>query len=207
MVVDKPSGLAVHRGWASDSVTAMTLARKAAGRWVYPVHRLDRGTSGVLVFALDPKTAARLGAMFSTGAVDKRYLALVRGVPPEEGTIDYPIPRSEKGERVSAVTCFRRLGVARDRFSWIEARPLTGRLHQIRRHMKHVSHPLLGDTRYGDGRENRRLRAEVGLHRLALHAASIRFPHPETGEPIEVAAPVPDDLRVPLERLGIAIDP
>lgn len=207
LVVDKPSGVAVHRGWAGDEVNAMTLARDHAGRWVYPVHRLDRGTSGVLVFALDPETAGLIAAAFREGAVEKRYVALVRGVPPEEGRVEHPVPRGEKGtERVPAVTCYRRLGVALDRFSLIEARPLTGRLHQIRRHLKHLSHPLIGDTRYGDGRENRRLRAEVGLHRLALHAASIRFAHPRTGRTVHVPAPAPPDLREPLARLGLALE-
>lgn len=204
VVVDKPSGLAVHRGWADDDVNAMTLARDLAGRWVYPVHRLDRGTSGVLVFALDSRTAALLQERFQEGSVEKRYVALVRGVVAEGGTIDHPIPRADGAERVAAITHYRRLGVALDRFSLVEARPETGRLHQIRRHMKHISHPLIGDTRYGDGRENRRLRSEVALHRLALHAASIRFPHPHTGAIVSVAAPAPADLRDPLERLGLA---
>lgn len=206
VVVDKPSGLAVHRGWAADRVNAMTLARDAAGAWVYPVHRLDRATSGVLVFALDPATAALLQDRFRAGSVEKRYVALVRGIPAEEGTIDHPVPRADGAERVPAITRYRRLGVALDRFSLIEARPETGRLHQIRRHMKHISHPLMGDTRYGDGRENRRLRAEVALHRLALHAASIRFSHPHTGEMVHVRAPAPADLHDPLERLGLAPD-
>ncbi len=205
VVVDKPSGVAVHRGWAADRVNAMTLARDAAGEWVYPVHRLDRGTSGVLVFALSSEIAARIAEGFRDARVEKRYVALVRGVPPEQGTIDSPVPRADKSaERVPAVTHFRRLGVALDRFSLLELRPETGRLHQIRRHVKHISHPVMGDTRYGDGRENRRLRAEVGLHRLALHAASIAFSHPESGEPLRFAAPPPADLRDPLERLGLA---
>lgn len=205
IVVNKPSGLAVHRGWAADAVNAMTLARDMAGRWVYPVHRLDRGTSGVLVFAFDSETAAMLQEQLRGQSVKKRYVALARGLVPDEGSIDHPVPRSPKGPRVEAVTRFRRLGVALDRYSLIEALPETGRLHQIRRHMKHISHPLIGDTRYGDGRENRRLREEYGLHRLALHAAELRFVHPHTGAALEVSAPMPDDLRAPLERLGFEL--
>jgi tRNA pseudouridine65 synthase len=204
VAVDKPSGLAVHRGWAADRVTAMSVARDLTGRHVYPVHRLDRGTSGVLVFAFDSETARRLQESLRAQRVHKRYLALVRGVTPIEERIDYPIPRKPNGPRVDAITSYRRLAVALDRYSWIEAFPETGRLHQIRRHLKHVSHPLIGDTTYGDGRENRRLR-ELGLSRLALHAAELRFAHPQSGDAIVVNAPLPDDLRIPLERIGIAM--
>lgn len=202
LVVSKPSGLAVHRGWAADRITALTLARDMTHRYVYPVHRLDRGTSGVLVFAFDGATAGLLQDHFRDKSVQKRYVALVRGLTPDEGCIDHPVPRSPKGPRVDAVTHFRRLAIAIDRYSLVEALPQTGRLHQIRRHMKHISHPLIGDTAYGDGRENRRLRSEFDLKRLALHAMSIRFVHPHTGERIDVSAPPPDDLRVPLEKLG-----
>lgn len=201
-VLDKPSGLAVHRGWAADEVTAMTIARAKIRRHVHPVHRLDRGTSGVLVFALDTDTAALFSAQLREHSVEKRYLALVRGVTPEEGRIDHPVPRSPKGPRADAISRYVRLGVALDRYSLVEVVPETGRLHQIRRHMKHLSHPLIGDTRYGDGRENRKLRAEHGLCRLALHASSIRFTHPHTGAAIHIVAPLPDDLRGPLEHMG-----
>jgi tRNA pseudouridine65 synthase len=204
VVVDKPSGLAVHRGWATDKVTAMTIARAKTRRHVHPVHRLDRGTSGVLVFAFDPDTAGLLSAALRAHSVEKRYLALVRGVTPERGRIDHPVPRSPKGPRVDAVSAFVRLGVALDRYSLVEVAPETGRLHQIRRHMKHLNHPLIGDTRYGDGRENRKLRADHGLARLALHASSIRLDHPHTGAAIHLVAPLPEDLRAPLERMGFS---
>ncbi len=204
VAVHKPSGLAVHRGWASDRVTALSLVRDASGRHVYPVHRLDRATSGVLVFAFDGDTAGLLQERFKDRTVLKRYLALVRGIPPEQGCIDHPVPRSEGGERVPAVTHFRRLGVALDRYGLVEATPETGRLHQIRRHFKHLSHPLIGDTKYGDGRENRRWR-ELGLHRLALHAVELAFDHPRTGERLALRAPMPDDLREPLEGAGLAL--
>lgn len=202
VVLDKPSGLAVHRGWATDKVTAMTVARAKTRRHVHPVHRLDRGTSGVLVFAFDPETASLLSAQLREHAVEKRYLALVRGVTPEQGRIDHPVPRSPKGPRADAVTAYVRLGVALDRYSLVEVAPETGRLHQIRRHMKHINHPLIGDTRYGDGRENRKLRTEHGLARLALHASSVSFAHPHGGAAISIVAPLPDDLRGPLTHMG-----
>lgn len=201
-VFNKPSGLAVHRGWAPDPITALTLARRRLGRKVFPVHRLDRATSGVLVFALHHDAAGALQESFKTGEVEKTYWALVRGTPALSGIIDHPVPRSEKGPRVEAVTHFRRLATA-GRFSLVEACPKTGRLHQIRRHFKHATHPLVGDVRYGQGDINRMFRAEFGLHRLALHAMWIRFPHPSTGQPLGVLSCLPQDLAGPLERLGI----
>jgi len=202
LVVDKPSGLLVHRGWDNDRVVALTLARAIAGRHVFPVHRLDRATSGVLVFALDSAMAAIVHGAFERGEVHKRYVALVRGVPPEEIVVDYPVPRSEKGERVPAVTEVRRL-YALDGYAVVEARPRTGRLHQIRRHLRHLAHPIIGDVTYGDGKHNRAFRARFGLHRLALHARELRLLHPVTGEPLVFEAPVPDDLRGPLDQMGV----
>ena len=172
-------------------------------RHVHAVHRLDRATSGVLLFALDPGTAGRMQELFAEGRVEKRYLALVRGIPPESGVIDHPIPRDVGGPRVPAVTEFRRLA-AFERYALIEARPRTGRLHQIRRHLKHISHPLIGDVRYGKGEHNRLFRERFGLHRLALHALELAFEHPETGEPVRIVAPVPEDLAGPLRAMGVA---
>ncbi|MFK7988579.1 MAG: RluA family pseudouridine synthase [Sandaracinaceae bacterium] len=205
VVVNKPSGLVVHKGWDHDEVNTMRLVRRITRRRVSPVHRLDRGTSGCLVFAFDGQTAGRLQDHFREKTIEKRYLALTRGVlKQEEGVVDHPVPKKlkKKDDRVDAVTRYRRLGVALDRYSLVEAFPATGRLHQIRRHMKHLSHPLIGDTRYGDGEENRKIRAGYGLLRLGLHAASIKFRHPHSGEPLDIVAPLPDDFRVPLERMG-----
>ncbi|MCU0692639.1 MAG: pseudouridine synthase [Polyangiaceae bacterium] len=201
-VFAKPSGLLVHRGWGNDGVTALQLARKRLSRLVYPVHRLDRATSGVLVFALRSECAAAMQALFRRGSVHKCYLALVRGTPAESGTVDHAIARSEGAERAPAITDYQRLATAGD-VSLVEAWPRTGRLHQVRRHFKHLRHPIVGDVRYGTGHVNRRYRAEAGLHRLALHAWAIRFPHPVTGARWHVAAEVPADLAAPLQRLGI----
>ena len=198
----KPSGMLVHRGWGDDAVTALDLARRAVGARVHPVHRLDRATSGVLLFALDPASAAAMGRLFAAGAVRKAYFALVRGVPPAAGVIDHPVPGTEGGPRVPAVTAFRRRHVV-DRWSIVEARPETGRLHQIRRHLKHISHPVVGDVNYGKGDVNRFFRERFGLWRLALHAAELSFTHPFTGEVATLAAALPDDLRGPFEQMGI----
>jgi tRNA pseudouridine65 synthase len=209
----KPSGLLVHRGWGDDAITALDLARATVGVRVHPVHRLDRGTSGVLLFALHAESAAALSAAFERGDVDKTYLALVRGVPAVFERIDHPIPRREGGPRVPAVTEVRWLFTADPgapdlspevrRASLVEARPRTGRLHQVRRHLKHRSHPIIGDANYGKGALNRRFQAEIGLCRLALHAATIELSHPLTGARLRFSAELPADLKLPLARLGI----
>lgn len=201
-VVDKPSGMLVHRGMDRDPVVAMTALRDLLGRHVFPVHRLDRPTSGALAFALSPEVAAALGRRFEAGEVRKRYLALVRGIPPDEGVVDHPVPKDEGGERVPAVTRYRRLHTF-ERFSLVEAEPLTGRFHQIRRHLKHLGHPLVGDVNYGRGEINRAFRERFALNRLALHARSLELPHPRTGAPIAVIAPLPEDLAGPFARMGI----
>ena len=202
LAINKPSGLAVHRGAARDRIVALQTVRDLAGRHVHAVHRLDRAASGALLFALDPATARQVQERFAAGEVEKRYLALVRGIPPEEGVIDHPVPRAPGGPRVPAVTRFRRLATF-ERYALVEARPSTGRWHQIRRHFKHLSHPLIGDVRYGKGEHNRLFRERFGLHRLALHALELAFEHPHTGERLRIVAPVPEDLAGPLRAMGM----
>lgn len=205
VIVAKPSGLAVHRGDCRDRVTALDLVRDHVGRWVYPAHRIDRGTSGAVLFALDPEAAAVLQPLFAAGAVEKRYLALVRGCPPDEGLIDYAIPRSEGGPRVPAITAFRRVAarLTGERCALVEALPRTGRYHQIRRHLRHIGHPLIGDANYGKGALNRWYRDQYGLARLALHAAELAFVDPWTGAPVRASAAMPEDLAEPLARIGV----
>jgi tRNA pseudouridine65 synthase len=204
VVANKPSGLLVHRGWADEDDVALFRVRDAVGAHVHPVHRLDRGTSGALLFARTREAAATLGRALEAGRVEKHYFALVRGTPTDEGVIDHAIPRSEGGERVAAVTRFRRLARSPvDRCSLVLAQPDTGRLHQIRRHFHHISHPIVGDVNHGSGAINRHYRARYDLHRLALHARSIAFDHPTTGARIVVSAPVPDDLSRALEALDL----
>lgn len=189
VAVDKPSGVATHRGWADDDDALLQLVRDTVDAYVYPIHRLDRGASGVTLFALDRDAARAFSEAWP--AADKRYLAITRGHPPDHLVIDHPIPRGPGLERVPAKTELWRRDTF-GRYALVEARPHTGRLHQIRRHLKHISCPLIGDVRYGKGEHNRLWRDRFSLHRLALHCTSLRVPHPEGGELAVECALAPD---------------
>lgn len=223
VAVTKPTGILVHRSAVDrrETVSALQLTRNCIGRRVYPVHRLDRPTSGVLLFTLSPELATVLGTSFATRQVVKRYVAVVRGIVPDAGIIDYPLveepdrmtDRMARAGKVAqeAVTSFRSLAVAElpypsgrhatSRYSLVEARPLTGRKHQIRRHFKHLSHPVIGDTTHGDGFHNRRFREEFDCHRLLLHALELTIPHPATGESLRVTAPPDEAFARLLDRM------
>ncbi len=205
VAVDKPSGVATHRGWAADDADDVLLqqVRDAVGTYVHPIHRLDRGASGISLFALD-RDAARAFSLAWPDA-EKRYLAITRGHPPERATIDHPIPRAPGEERVPAVTEIARLDTF-GRYALVEARPRTGRLHQIRRHLKHVSCPLVGDVRYGKGEHNRLFRERFALHRLALHCASLVVQHPDGGT-LAVDCALPADLARAIAGARAAFQP
>ena len=193
VVVDKPSGVATHRGWADDDDALLQRVRDAVGAYVYPIHRLDRGASGIVLFALDKEAARAFTDAWMAGGADKRYLALTRGHPPEHLVLDHPVPKAPGEERVDARTeiwCKETFG----RYALVEARPHTGRLHQIRRHLKHLSCPLIGDVRYGKGDHNRLFRTEHHLHRLALHAKKLTVPHPD-GTTLVIECPLADDIQ------------
>jgi tRNA pseudouridine65 synthase len=207
--VDKPHGVVVHRGFSGETTSLLDELRRA-GRVLHPVHRLDRATSGVLLFAKSSDAAREIQRAFQEGRVQKRYLALVRGAPPPSFDVDYAIPRDEGGPRVDAQTSFTTLErfeipdspLRERRYSLVEARPLTGRFHQIRRHLKHLGHPVAGDTTYGRSEHNALLRERVGLTRLFLHAAALTIDLP--GERVTIEAPLPDSLQVPLAVLRVA---
>jgi len=190
----------------------MSRLRDQLGCWVYPAHRLDRGTSGVLLFALDPEAAAKLAHAFERRCVRKSYLAVVRGFAPEAGTVDHPLREGKTGP-APAVTAFARLATAEisravgryptSRYSLVRAEPLTGRRHQIRRHLKHVSHPIVGDSIHGDGRHNSSVRQLTGVSRLLLHSRKLELVHPETLAPLSLEAPLPAEMAAAIERLGL----
>ena len=213
VAVDKPPGLLVHRSaLARADDFALQRLRRQLRRRLYAVHRLDRPTSGVLLFALTPRMGAALSRLFEQRAVVKRYLCVVRGHPPDEGLIDYPLCRERGSPRRPAVTAFRTLArvelpvpvgrYATSRYALVAARPLTGRYHQIRRHFHHIFHPLIGDTTHGEGRHNRFFREAFGVRRLLLHAYSLGFTHPRTGEDLRIGAPLDPVWRGLLDRLG-----
>ncbi|WGS88176.1 pseudouridine synthase [Methylomonas sp. UP202] len=218
LAVHKPAGLLVHRSPIDKHETEFALQYARAmngGEHVYPVHRLDRPTSGLLVFARDPGTASILGKTLMAGQVSKTYLAMVRGWLPEQGLIDHPLrdepeDRRRKGESQperEARTRYRRLatteipveieGHSTSRYSLVELCPETGRKHQLRRHMKHISHPIIGDANHGRGRHNRYFAERFGQGRLMLAATALDFPHPITGESLHLqASPEPSFLQV-----------
>jgi tRNA pseudouridine65 synthase len=216
VAVDKPPGLLVHRSGLADGEDDVLVdrVRRATGRMLFPIHRLDRATSGLVLFAADRDLAARLGAEFMARRVDKRYLAVCRGWPDPEGVIDHPLDAPGMPEKKPARTAWTRLAIAElpipvgryasVRLALVEARPETGRYRQIRRHFKHASHHLIGDTSHGDGRLNRFARMHLGVHRLLLHAWGIRLAHPATGEPIAITAPPDAEFRQAMARLGWA---
>lgn len=224
VAIHKPSGLLVHRSEIDRHETrfAVQLLRDQIGRRVWAAHRLDKGTSGVLLFALDSDTASRLGRQFEAGDVDKSYLAVVRGVPPESGEIDHPLKRqrdsyefvgeASSDEAQPALTRYRRLATVElphrvdryptSRYALLELDPLTGRRHQIRRHLKHIAHPIIGDATYGKGRHNRLFTELFGSRRLLLACTRLSFRHPVSGEAMSVTAPPADDFADLLVQLG-----
>ncbi len=213
--VNKPQGLLVHRTGldAGETRFALQLLRDQLGQPVWPVHRLDKGTSGVLLFALDAATARTLGQDFESGAgLRKTYQATVRGWPADEGLIDHPLRRlpddmrTEREEVQDAVTRFRTLeryelplpqgGFANTRCARLELWPLTGRRHQLRRHCKHIAHPIIGDATHGKGPLNRALAAFLGEQRLWLHATDLEMIHPVTGQALRLHAEPGTEWRV-----------
>jgi tRNA pseudouridine65 synthase len=208
VAVDKPPGLLVHRTGldAGETQFALQLLRDQLGRPVWPAHRLDKGTSGVLLFALDAETARILGQAFDApDRVHKTYRAVVRGWPAAEGMVDHPLRRMEDDARAGrtevqdAQTRYHTLAryelplpygdFAVTRCALVELQPLTGRRHQLRRHMKHIAHPIIGDATHGKGPLNRAAAELLGLQRLWLHALRLALPHPVSGAPLCIEAP------------------
>ncbi len=202
-VVNKPAGLMVHDSALARGETdfAADRLREQFGKPIFLVHRLDRATSGCLLLAFDRETASSLGKrLMSREAFHKEYLAVCRGWPEERFEIDHPLDGGPgKPQKKPAITRFERLatceldlpsaGFETSRYALLRAQPETGRFRQIRRHLKHVSHHLIGDTSHGDGRHNRGFRM-LGVHRMLLHAQRLCFDHPHTGVRIEAQAPL-----------------
>ena len=221
VAIDKPAGLLVHRTRIDRRETRFALqeTRDLVGQYLYPVHRLDKSTSGLLLFALDPTSARALSAQFTAGEVEKVYVAVVRGWPPEAGVVDRPLTdlpdsrhRRWEGERQPARTAYRRLATVEfpiavskyptSRYALVEARPETGKQHQIRRHLRHITHPVIGDARHGEKLHNRFFASEFGVDRLLLASVELAFRHPATGAPVRLTSPLVGSFASLIQRLG-----
>jgi tRNA pseudouridine65 synthase len=213
-VVDKPAGLMAHASPMARGERDFLDERLRAqfGRPVHLVHRLDRATSGCQLIAFDAACAAKLGAHFMARDVDKDYLAVCRGWPPSQ-VVDHPLDGGPgKPEKKPAVTTLELLAKAElaqpdarhesSRYALVRCSPHTGRYRQIRRHLKHLSHHLVGDSSHGDGRHNRAFRM-AGVHRMLLHAERLAFPHPVDGRRLEVRAPLDGEFTRALAFIGI----
>ncbi len=212
VAVNKPSGLLVHKSPIDKNETqfALQLVRDQIGQYVYPLHRLDKPTSGVLLFALSSEIAKDMSNLFRENEVKKEYLAIVRGYVDKKGFIDYALKQmldskeqkklgitKEPQDAQTSYECLEsielpfkvsRYPVAR--YSLVKLYPHTGRKHQLRRHMKHIFHPIVGDTKHGRGEHNNLFREKFDCHRLLLHSNKVTFIHPVENKTICIEAPL-----------------
>jgi len=208
IAINKPHGLLVHRSSIAADVEefALQLLRDQVGNAVYPVHRVDRKTGGVLLFAFDKSTEIAMQKQFSVNQVSKRYLAIVRGHTPDTEDIDYPL-RKENGTLQDAFTTYKTLNRAEldvplgkhttSRYSLVEAAPATGRMHQLRKHFAHIFHPIIGDRTHGCNKQNKLFKEKWEMETMMLHASSLTFCHPVTGDTVVIEAPLqPEFVRV-----------
>jgi tRNA pseudouridine65 synthase len=223
VAIDKPAGLLVHRSRIAAEARefAMQKLRDQIGQPVFPVHRLDRPTSGVLLFGLNPEMAKRLAQQFESRSVEKQYVALVRGTPNPFGVWDEPL--MEKPDRIvdrladeikppqPAITKFETVRswevpfstgkYPHSRYSLVRVQPMTGRRHQIRRHFNHMGHPIVGDTSHGDRRHNRLFREQFNSFRLMLVAVSLTISHPVSDSELKIEANWGVDFQQTLDHL------
>lgn len=210
IAINKPSGWLVHRSWLdkNEKVVIMQTLRDQIGQHVFPVHRLDRPTSGVLLFALSSDTARLLSEQFAGKQIEKTYYAIVRGYVNDESVINYPLVEeldkvadkfaNQNKPAQDAITLYR--GISKievpikvgkfdtARYSLVELKPQTGRKHQLRRHMKHIFHPIIGDSKHGDLHQNRAFADYFNLKRLMLHATKLKITHPINKKAITIHA-------------------
>ena len=204
IAVNKPAGMMVHRSWLDPHETqfVMQTLRDQIGQHVFPVHRLDRPTSGVLLFALNSEIANILCQQFEQRCVEKSYLAVVRGYLEGRDIIDYPlkIQLDKIADKLSQEDKPPQDAITK--YEGITLIPYTGRKHQLRRHMKHIFHPILGDTQYGDLHQNRALTTHTGCQRLFLHAYELIFIHPITQIEIKLTAGLDEQWLKLMNKLG-----
>ena len=228
IAINKPAGMLVHRSWLDkyETVFAMQTLRNQIGQHVFPLHRLDKPTSGILFFALSSEVAAQFSPLFSGREIKKTYHAIVRGWIEEGDTLDYPLKEqldkiadkkaSKEVEAKEAITEYTPLAKVElpystgkfptSRYCLMELKPQTGRKHQLRRHMAHLRHPIVGDTTHGDGKHNRLFKENLDSHRLLLHASGLSFTHPITHENIEIKAGVDETWQRLMAEFGWDIE-
>ncbi len=199
VAINKPHGLLVHRSSIARDASefALQLLRDQLQQTVYPAHRLDRKTSGILLFSLSKEADQAMQQAFQNREVDKKYLAILRGFAPDEGEIDYAL-KKENGTLQDALTHFKTLkrvepeiaqgGFPTSRYSLVEANPITGRMHQLRKHFAHIFHPIIGDRPHGCNKQNKFWKESYAMDSMLLHASELSFIHPFTQEPVHIQA-------------------
>lgn len=215
IAINKPPGLLVHRSPIAKDATefAVQMLRDQTGNKVYPCHRLDRKTSGVLLFALDENANSKMQRQFADKALTKSYLAIVRGFTDEIGTVDYPLKRDD-GKLQDAITHYKTLAKAEidvpfgkhptSRYSLVEVQPETGRMHQIRKHFAHILHPIIGDRPYGCNKQNRLFKHKWKMTEMMLHATSLSFNHPIYDKPVVINAGLSPEFIRMTEMMGFS---
>ena len=216
VVINKPAGLLVHKTALAygEEENALIQLRDQIGSWVAPVHRLDRATSGCLLFAKNEQVLPSLKSLFMDRAIEKRYLCIVRGIPAQkEGLIDHPLTSERSGKLQEAQSRFRVLAETEQpfdttgryptsRYSLLEVELLTGRTHQIRRHLAHIRHYILGDRKHGDNKQNTYFETHFGLQNLLLHSWKLDFTHPLTHASLQLTCAPPPHFQAIVEKLG-----
>ncbi|MFD0794243.1 pseudouridine synthase [Mucilaginibacter litoreus] len=213
VAINKPHGLLVHRSFIAADVAefAIQLLRDQIGQKVYPAHRIDRKTAGVLLFALDKETEVAMQKAFMENLVKKKYLAIVRGHTEDEGAIDYPL-RKENGTLQDAFTSYQTLSRAEldvplgkhqtSRYSLVQAEPQTGRMHQLRKHFAHIFHPIIGDRTHGCNKQNKLFKERWEMETMLLHASQLSFRHPVTGGAITISAGLQPRFKDVMKLMG-----
>ncbi|MFC4210635.1 pseudouridine synthase [Pedobacter lithocola] len=216
IAINKPHGLLVHQSSiARDAIEfALQMLRDQVGKKVSPVHRLDRKTSGILLFAFDKESEISMQQQFMNAETDKKYLAILRGFTPESMDIDYPLAK-ENGTLQDAFTSFRTLQTAEidlpfgkhstSRYSLVEAAPKTGRMHQLRKHFSHILHPIIGDRTHGCNKQNKFFLEQWNMSTMLLHASELSFTHPKTSVRINLKADLHDEFKRVMEIMKFTL--
>jgi len=212
VAINKPHGLLVHRSPIAADVQefALQILREQLQKTVYPVHRLDRKTSGVLLFTFSKECLVNISNQFMAGTVSKKYLAILRGHAPESGTIDYPL-LNENEKLQDAITHYRTLDKSEIlyalgkysslRYSLVLAEPETGRMHQLRRHFAHIMYPIIGDRPHGCNKQNRFFKETFNMDSMLLHAQELSFNHPVSNDAVLISAPISSEFQRMLDTL------